>query len=71
MARLKRTVTKQYTGVPSLDKSSSQAGGSKLGVNRTESEGANVAPQPTNMMEALKAKIAARFLALHPEREEE
>jgi len=41
-------------------------------VQRTESEGGNVAaPQPMNMMDALKAKIAARFKALHPEKEED
>lgn len=55
MARLKKTVTKQYSGVKS-------AGG-----DGPSQSSAPAAVDPNDMMAALKARIQKRFKVLHPD----
>jgi hypothetical protein len=73
MARLKKTVTKEVTGLPGLNRANSlPSSGGQMEFGKGQASAApGGTPQPMSMMEALQAKIKQRFAALYPEREED
>ncbi len=62
MARLKKTVTKEYTGLNRGGKSDEPAGG-----ENADGGSSGAAAEPMDLMAALKARIKTRFKVLHPD----
>ena len=69
MARLKKTVTKETPNLSS--EINNRAGPSNSNPGAVVGDGDAGPPRAMTMMEQLQQKIKNRFIALHPEREEE